>query len=152
MPKFETDESLRNRKEIADFVLRRWPLRYDGYIFLKEMLYRLDGVLYKKDDGMQKPKLFFEAKHRFVPFRHFPDFQISACKLTAAIEFRHIAQTALFIRFSDGVIAAVDARKHDGTFIIGGRPNRPGSLDVETMAVFQWDQFKIIHDPRKAEG
>lgn len=150
MPEFESEEDRRNQKEIADFVLRRYPLRYDGYVFISPMLYRLDGVLYKKEDnGLQKPKLFFEAKQRKVPFQHHENYLISSSKLVAARDLRDIAASALFVRFSDGVIAGVNLAKHDGiSFVIGGRPCRPGSHDIEPMAAFQWSQFKIIHDPR----
>jgi hypothetical protein len=153
MPEFERENDRLNQKEIADFILRRWPLRYDGYIFLSAMLYRLDGVLWKKEEnGLQKPKLFFETKQRTVPFRHFENYTISSSKLIAARDLRNIAPAALFVRFSDQVIAAVDLAKHDGTFVVGGRPPRPGSPDIEPMAVFQWEQFKVIHDPRPDGG
>jgi hypothetical protein len=151
-PRGETPESLQNRREIADHVLRANAARYDGYIFLEAMLYRVDGCLYKKEYWYQTPKLFFEAKQRTYPFGHYKDgYSISVGKLIAAQYLKQATglPTALFARFSDGVVAGVDLAKHDNRFLIGGRKDRVelmGEEEIEVMVLIAWDKFKIIGD------
>lgn len=155
-PRGETPESLKNREEIAQHVLRANAARYDGYIWLEAMLYRVDGCLYKKDHWYQVPKLFFEAKQRTTPFGHYPaGYQISIGKLIAANYLWQATglATALFVRFSDGVVAGAHLANHDDRFVIGGRNDRVEIMgeEIEPMAMISWSKFKIIPpDPRVA--
>ena len=156
MPRAETEQDRRNQTEIADCVCKANAARYDGYIWLSEMLYRVDGCLFKwRDyDFFREPKLFFEAKQRTFPFRGYPDYQISLGKIMAARWLKDATgcHVALFARFADGIVAGVDITKHDG-LIIAGRPPRDGfPHDIEPMARLDWDRFKIIRDPRPDGG
>lgn len=152
MPRAETETDRKNQTEIADIVCKANPARYDGYIWLSEMLYRVDGCLFKRhDSGYAVPKLFFEAKQRSFPFGGYDDYRISVGKIVAARWLKDATgcPVALFARFFDGVVAGVNITKHDG-LIIAGRPPRIGfPHDVEPMARLDWNRFKIIHDPRQ---
>jgi hypothetical protein len=154
-PRGETPESLKNRDEIAAHVLRANAARYDGWINLEPMLYRIDGCFYKKEHWYQTPKLFFEAKQRTYAFGHYKDgYSISVGKLIAAQWLKNATglKTALFVRFSDGVVAGVDLAKHDDRLVIGGRADRVSVMgeEIEPMALISWSKFKIICDVSEA--
>lgn len=154
MPRAESEADRRNQIEIADCVLKANARRFDGYIWLSEMLYRVDGCFFQKEAHRfnQAPRLFFEAKQRNYPFGHYRDgYHVSVGKIIAARWLRDTTglPVALFARFSDGVVAGADLIKHSGEFLIGGRPLRSGfPHDIEPMAKIDWGKFKVIHDPR----
>jgi hypothetical protein len=152
MPRAETEADRRNQIEIADAVCAANRQRYDGYIWLSEMNYRLDGCLFKKHDyGYAVPRLFFEAKQRNFPFGAYTDYRISVGKLIAARWLKDATglRSALFARFSDGVVAGVDLTHHDDEFLIAGRRDRPGfAHDIEPMVRIGWGKFKLILDPK----
>lgn len=156
MPRAETVQDRVNQTAIADAVLAANPDRYDGYIWISEMLYRLDGCMFKRHPhGYAVPKLFFEAKQRSYCFGYYPGgYRISVGKLIAARWLKDVTTcpVALFARFSDGVVAGLDLHKAEPEFIIAGRPPRPGfPHDIEPMAQFPWHQFKVIFDPGSAK-
>jgi hypothetical protein len=149
MPRAETEQSLKDRDEIATFVCERW--KFDGFTFLDPKLYRLDGVFTKRG----QLRLFFEAKQRREGFRSYPDFIISLGKLIAARSL--MAETGLrsmvLARFADGVVASFDLLGAPHSLRIGGRTDRPDfAHDIEPVAVYQWDEAVILLDPRPQDG
>jgi hypothetical protein len=152
-PRGETPESLKNRDEIAAHVLRANAARYDGWINLEAMLYRVDCCFWQKQHWYQVPRLFFEAKQRTTPFGHFRDgLAISVGKIVAAQYLTKATglPCAFFGRWSDGVVAGVDLAKQDNCIVIGGRTDRIDLMgeEIEPMMLIPWPKFKIIPDVR----
>lgn len=149
MPRAEREIDRKNQTEIAEVAKTAW--RLDGYIWLSEMLYRVDGCLYKNHrHGFAVPRLFFEAKQRSYPFEHHPYYSISVGKIMAArwLKDATSCRVALLARFSDGVVAGADLTEHDGLVIAGREPRTGFPHDIEPMAKIDWDRFKVIADPR----
>ena len=148
MPRAERKQDLQAEAEIVQFVISRFPDQFDGYMKIDRFGYRLDGVLTKKHRfGYALPVMFYEAKNRDYEFGHYPDFIISASKLGEAQ--RLLVQTGLrsvlLVRFNCGTIASVDFAKHRGKYREGGRTDRVGFVnDIETVAIFQWTDFRIL--------
>jgi hypothetical protein len=143
----ETEADRLNQTEIADFVQRRY--HFDGYVWLSPFGYRLDGCFYKADGLTRQPKQFFEAKCRSFAFGRYKEgYNISVGKLMAAHWLHDVTglRSALYARFSDGVIAATDITHHQYGLVIGGRTDRNQPYDIEPMAQIPWDKFKIIRD------
>jgi hypothetical protein len=154
-PRGETEESLRNRDEIAAHVLRANAARYHGWVPLEAMLYRIDGCFYRKEFWYQLPRLFFEAKQRSTPFGHFRDgLAISVGKIIAAQYLKKATglPTAFFGRWSDGVVAGVELAKAGNCFVIGGRTDRIDIMgeELEPMMLIPWPKFRIIPDVKES--
>lgn len=156
MPKAETAKDLQAEREIVSTIIARYPSRYDGFLHLSDLGYRLDGVLTQKHQyGYSVARLFYEAKDRTIAFGQYRSgFMIASSKLVAAQGLTKATglRCCIFARFADGIIASVDFAKYRGGQIrIGGRPDRPEyDTDIEPVALFPWNDFSILHDPREA--
>jgi hypothetical protein len=151
MPKAETDKDLENEKQIVGFVIAKYPKKYDGFIKISEMAYRLDGVLTQKHPfGYSVPRLFYEAKQRDYPFGKYPSgYMIATSKLIAAraLTLSTGLRCCLFVRFSDGVIASTDFATCRRELRIGGRQDRPEFMhDVEPVAIIPWGEFTKLRE------
>jgi hypothetical protein len=157
MPRAETAKNLSDEDEIVQFVIAKYPKKYDGYLKISEMLYRLDGVLTQRHPfGYSVPRLFYEAKARDITFGQYPSgYMISIGKLTAARELTAATglRCCLLARFVDGVIASVDFATCRRSLRIGGRQDRPGFMhDVEPVAVIPWEEFAMLRGPDTKGG
>jgi hypothetical protein len=154
MPKAETEKDLQAEREIVAHVIARNPDRYDNYLHLSEYGYRVDGVLTQKHRfGYAVPRLFYEAKDRDIVWGQYASgVMISVSKVVTAHHLTSVTglPSAFFARFNDGVVAGVPFTKaRIGDLRIGGRDDRPDyPHDIEPVAMFRWDDFKILHDPR----
>lgn len=157
MPGDETEQNRITQKRIADAVLRANPQRYDDYIWLSPFGYRIDGVFWRKLHWYQSPRLFFEAKPCNKPYQHYDrGFMVEAGKLFAAEWLLQTTglQTAVFVEFSDGIIAGAllldkDGRVfHNGKWRITGRPFSSRNRDELAPYVdIPWDKWKVIFKP-----
>lgn len=155
MPRAETEKDLQAEREIIAVVMSCFPAKYDGYLHIGEMSYRLDGVLTKKHEhGYAVPKVWYEAKDREIAFGQYRGgLLISASKLAQAklLTTSTGLPSVIFSRFTDGVVASVGFDRYRGDIRIGGRPHRPGfDHDIEPVVLYAWEDFRILHDPREA--
>lgn len=142
------EDDSKSKVEIANHVRRAYP-ELAGQVWLKPMNYRLDGCFYKQYAWYQAPRLFFEAKQSRKPYKFYrAGYNISVGKLMASRWLHDVTglRSALFVRFSDGIIAGTDITNHDGRFIIGGS-HRGRPYDLEPEAQIPWDRFRIIEAP-----
>jgi hypothetical protein len=141
-----TPEDAKSKEEIARAVDAHF--KFDGHRFLRSTRYRLDAVSYKnRSEGYPEPKMFYEAKARDIPFGHYKSgLLLSLSKIMAAHWLREETGLPcnLFVKFSDGVIAGVSLKRHDGSLHIAGRTDTNYFYDVEPEVLFPWDRFTII--------
>jgi hypothetical protein len=148
MPKAEKEEDLKAEGEIVAVVLSMYPDRYDGHMKIDGLGYRLDGVLTKKHDyGYAVPQLFYECKNLKQGFKQYPDYFISHSKVAEGMRLTQMTQmrSVIFARFAEGIIASCDMARFKGKCRFGAK--QMFVHDDETLAIFQWDDFVILHDP-----
>lgn len=143
MAYYATAEDKRNEKEIAEIILRMYPDVFDSYELFHDKS-PIDGVFLKN----KQHKLFAEMKQRWTPYRTYPDYFISYCKVHAAVNklIETGLRTVAFIRFIDNILVSFDLLRDPHTCRIEGRRGEP----KEVVAVYQWDDIRVLSDPSRA--
>jgi hypothetical protein len=148
MPKAEKEEDLLAEAEIVAVVLSKYPDRYDGYMKIDSLGYRLDGLLTKRHDyGYAVPQMFYECKNLKQRFRQHPDYFISHSKVAEGMRLTQMThlRSLILARFEGGLIASCDMARFRGQCRFGAK--QMFVHDDETLAIFQWEDFVILHEP-----
>jgi hypothetical protein len=131
--------------EIAQ-IIARWtkttylPIGFDPPDKQKS---RIDGA-FARDGHIVA---FAEIKTRTCRFREYPDFRVSATKVTEGRALYEIVRVPvlLIVRFGCGTIGYLDVSQTPYQTVPNfGRYDRNSPGDIEEGAAYQWEDFKLV--------